>query len=100
MVHAITKHGPVVTEGTDGFPVPEGFFCVSGKGKEAKRQAGELGSLPTAEFLRQAKHATGDYHDAMTDGMFQRWCTERLKPAFEARFGTDMKIILVLDNAS
>ena len=60
MVHANTKHGPVVTEGTDGFPIPEGFFCVSGKGKEAKRQAGELGGLPTAEFLWQAKHATGE----------------------------------------
>ena len=73
---------------------------MRGKGKKAKQQAGELGSLPTAEFLWQAKHSTGDYHDAMTDVMFQRWCTDRLTPAFEALFGKDMKMILVLDNAS
>ena len=59
MVHAITKHGPVVTEGTDGFPIPEGFFCVSGKGMEAKRQAGELGSLTNSRVSLASETRNG-----------------------------------------
>lgn len=93
MVHAFTKDGPVVTEDADGFPIPEFFFSVGGKGTQAKQQAGELGSMPTAEFLWQAKHGSGDYHDALTEEMFMRWCSDRLAPAFQALVGEDRTVI-------
>ncbi|CAM9882425.1 unnamed protein product, partial [Ectocarpus sp. 4 AP-2014] len=72
MVHAITRHGPLA-ELQEGFPIPE--------------------------FLWQAKLATGDYHNAMTDGMFMQWLKHRLTPASDAQF-KNKKMFLVLDNAS
>lgn len=99
MVHAITKHGPLVSRGNDDFPIPEGPFAPKAKGR-GRAGAGEMGSLPTAECLWQAKHDKGDYHDAMTDKMFMDWLKKRLTPAFKEVFGSDKKMILVLDNAS
>ena len=99
MVHAITKHGPLVTRDGDGFPIPEGPFKpkADGRGREGP---GNLCEVPTAEFLWQAKHAKGDYHAAMTDKMFMDWIKMRLTPAFEKKFGKDKKKILILDNAT
>lgn len=81
MVHAITKHGPLVTrcdyESSDGGISQAGFSVEVGwfKGKEKGRgiQGKENfthAEVETAEFLWQAKLAKGDYHAAMTDGMF------------------------------
>lgn len=45
------------------------FTCVV----RVSRLRSKLGhgiSQPTAEFLSQAKHATGDCHDSMTDALF------------------------------
>ncbi|CAM9849405.1 unnamed protein product, partial [Sphacelaria rigidula] len=43
--------------------------------------------------------STGDYHDAMTDKMFEDWLKQRLEPAFKTAFPGE-EMILVLDNAS
>lgn len=98
MVHAITKHGPLVTRDENGVPIEEGWFTGE-KGKAGRgSDSFKMRSTPTAEFLWQAKLAKGDYHAAMTDRMFMDWLAHRLTPAFRAVFG-DKKMILVLDNA-
>lgn len=53
----------------------------------------------TAKILWQAKKATGDYHDAMTDKMFMDWIEYRLKLAFEAKY-EGRQVTLIVDNAS
>lgn len=101
MVHAITKHGPLA-ELQEGFPIREGWFKAK-ENRAKKIKPGEadfeMSDEQTAEFLWQAKLATGDYHNAMTDGMFMQWLKHRLTPAFDAQF-KNKKMFLVLDNAS
>lgn len=110
MVHAITKHGPLVTrcdaESSDGgieptgFPVEEGWFKGKEKGRGIQgKENFTHAEVETSEFLWQAKLAKGDYHAAMTDEMFMTWLEKRLTPAFRKVFG-DKKMILILDNAS
>jgi hypothetical protein len=41
----------------------------------------------------------GDYHDNFDGHVFMLWVERRLTPAFAARYGSDMKMILILDNA-
>lgn len=93
MLHAITKHGPLTAINANGFPIPENFFKpkANGKGKKGKRA---VVTKNTAGMLWQAKSSTGDYHDAMTEGMFMEWLKNCLAPAFEAAFGKN-KMILV-----
>ncbi|CAN0312171.1 unnamed protein product [Ectocarpus sp. 4 AP-2014] len=98
MVHAITKGGALAAVDENNFPIPEGWFKPKDKGK-GRQGAGSMGTEETAEMLWQAKRATGDYHDAMTDKMFMEWLERRLAPAFKAKYG-NKKMILVLDNAS
>lgn len=101
MVHAITKHGPLAKQ-EEGFPIREGWFKAK-ENRAKKIKPGEadfvMSDEQTAEFLWQAKLATGDYHNAMTDGMFMQWLKHRLTPAFDAQF-KNKKMFLVLDNAS
>ncbi|CAB1120439.1 unnamed protein product [Ectocarpus sp. CCAP 1310/34] len=86
MVHAITKHRPL-----EGFPIREGWFKAK-ENRAKKIKPGEadfeMSDEQTAEFLWQAKLATGDYHNAMTDGMFMQWLKHRLTPAFDAHSRT------------
>ena len=97
MVHAITKEGPLVGLTDDGQPIEEGWFKKRGNGK-GKQDPGPMGIEQTAEMLWQAKKSTGDYHDAMTDKMFEDWLKQRLEPAFKAAF-PGKKMIFVLENA-
>ncbi|CAB1120820.1 unnamed protein product [Ectocarpus sp. CCAP 1310/34] len=101
MVHAIAKHGPLA-ELQERFPIREGWFKAK-ENRAKKINPGEadfeMSDEQTAEFLWQAKLATGDYHNAMTDGMFMQWLKHRLTPAFDAQF-KNKKMFLVLDNAS
>ena len=46
-----------------------------------------------------AKSKTGDYHDNMDGEGFNWWLLHRLIPAFKFKYGDDMKMILVMDNA-
>ena len=46
-----------------------------------------------------AKSKTGDYHDNMDGEGFSWWLLHRLIPAFKFKYGDDMKMILVMDNA-
>ena len=82
ILHAVTKDGPLINDGelvyVDEFDSDE---------------------HPKAEMIFTAKKAQGDYHDTMDGDMFMLWIDNRLRPAFEATYGTDMKMILVLDNA-
>ena len=41
-----------------------------------------------------------DYHSNMNGENFMKWINESLVPCFKARYGTDMNMILILDNAS
>ncbi|CAN0283484.1 unnamed protein product, partial [Ascophyllum nodosum] len=81
--------------------VDSAFGRTTGKGQRMiiVHAITKWGPLKTAEFLRQAKSAKGDYHAAMTDAMFMEWLQHRLTPAFNEVF-PGKKIILVLDNAS
>ena len=99
IVHAITKHGPLVTR-KDGFPIEEGWFKAKATGRGKQGGDGfKMRTEPTAKFFWQEKSAKGDYHAAMTDTMFMERLEHRLVPAFEAEFPGE-KLILVLDNAS
>lgn len=113
MVHELTKEGPLVNrvpllvdlpcEKLKGFPIEEsGFKCKEGgKGIQGgKHDNFEIGNQPTAEYFWQAKLAKRDYHAYMTDVMFMDWLRHRLTPAFVDQFVADMKMIVVLDNAS
>lgn len=88
MAHAITKEGPLVNKGEDGFPIPDGPFKpavgsptrkksspIAGK---KRQQSGGMGSPATAEFLWQEKHGLGDYHNSMTDKMFMEFLERSL----------------------
>ena len=100
MVHAITKHGPLVSRDSNVVPIQEGWFKpkCKGKGREGSSDF-QMKDEDTAEFLWQAKLSKGDYHASMTDVMFMEWLERRLAPAFKKLFG-NKKMILVLDNAS
>ena len=41
-----------------------------------------------------------DYHKNMDGFMFMKWVDTSLVPCFKARYGEEMKMILILDNAS
>ena len=100
MVHAITKHGPLVSCDSNSVPIQEGWFKPKSKGKGREGSSDfKMKDEDTAEFLWQAKLSKGDYHASMTDVMFMEWLERRLAPAFKKLFGHE-KMILVLDNAS
>ena len=67
---------------------------VSESGFQQKREQAN-----TAEWVWQAK-SSGDYHDNMDGDEFEWWLENRLIPAFQAKFGDDKNMILVMDNAS
>ncbi|CAM9519091.1 unnamed protein product, partial [Sphacelaria rigidula] len=76
----------------------DGIDRTTGKGLRMIMVHAITKHRPLAKFLWQAKLATGDYHNAMTDGMFMQWLKHRLTPAFNAQF-KNKKMFLVLDNA-
>ena len=57
------------------------------------------GKYADSLLIFEAKRATGVYHDNMDGHGFERWIVNNLIPAFEAMYGEDKKMILVLDNA-
>jgi transposase len=72
----------------------------SGMGIEEGGVKGIMQPENTAEWVWEAKASRGDYHDQMDGDMFEWWLENRLFPAFEAKYGSEMKMILVMDNAS
>ena len=64
------------------------------------KPAGRVTKPARFSFAPQAKLKKGDYHDNMDGAMFERWLHTRLIPAFEEKYGSDMKMVLVMDNAS
>lgn len=90
-------------ESDEGFPIEEGWFQSEEGGRGIRRcnhDKFKIGGQPAAESLWRAKQAKGDYHAPMTDVKFMDWLKHHLTPSFEEQFGKDMKMILVLDNAS
>jgi transposase len=94
MVHAISKHGPVVTLDADGYPIVEGSLDGNGWG------------AVTAEMIYKAKSSHGDYHDNMDGDMFMKWFEERFHPTVTKlaelepeKYGNGKEKFLVLDNA-
>eukprot|EP01029_Cantina_marsupialis_P019581 TRINITY_DN4549_c0_g3_i2.p1 TRINITY_DN4549_c0_g3~~TRINITY_DN4549_c0_g3_i2.p1 ORF type:complete len:315 (-),score=88.54 TRINITY_DN4549_c0_g3_i2:209-1153(-) len=53
----------------------------------------------SCECFYPAYSNSADYHDNMDGDMFMLWVENRLIPAFEAKYGYDMKMVLILDNA-
>ena len=53
----------------------------------------------SAELIYEAKSPFGDYHSNMDGYNFRLWINQHLFPAFEAKYGYDKRMILVLDNA-
>ena len=53
-------------------------------------------------FATKAKLEKGHYHENMDGAMFERWLDTRfvLVHAFEEKYSKDMKMVLVVDNAS
>ena len=47
-----------------------------------------------------AKSGIKDYHDNMDGVGFEWWLENRLFSAFEAKYGAEKKMIVVMDNAS
>lgn len=86
ILHALTRDGMLFKEVNGERPEPEEW---------------ERGKVLNCEMIFRANSATGrrDYHDTMDGEMFERWLTKRLIPTFKAKYGRDMKMVLVLDNA-
>ena len=100
IVHAITKHGPVVTRDANGNPVEEN--SLDGE---------NISAAKTAELIFKAKSNKGDYHDNMDGEMFMQWLNHRLLPTVTELCKSDRRTygppsganqkekFLVLDNA-
>ena len=84
IVHAISKDGLVYAHVDGERPQPAEF---------------DSGRYPTAEMVFRAKSSRGDYHDNMDTDVFMMWIDRRLLPAFRAKYGPDMTLVLVIDNA-
>lgn len=85
------------TYGSDGVPHFGDEFVASGSGKALKKRVMGEGEH-TAEYLFIGK-SKGDYHDSMNAKNFSEWVEQRLVPTFVAKYGEEMRMILVLDNA-
>ncbi|CAF1341880.1 unnamed protein product [Rotaria sp. Silwood1] len=55
--------------------------------------------IVSAELIYEAKNPSGDYHCNMDGHNFRLWVNKFLFPAFEAKYGLNKRMILVLDNA-
>eukprot|EP01029_Cantina_marsupialis_P017919 TRINITY_DN404_c1_g1_i2.p1 TRINITY_DN404_c1_g1~~TRINITY_DN404_c1_g1_i2.p1 ORF type:complete len:426 (+),score=102.57 TRINITY_DN404_c1_g1_i2:161-1438(+) len=55
--------------------------------------------INSGESFYPAYSNSADYHDNMDGEMFMLWVQNRLFPAFQAKYGYDMKMFLILDNA-
>ena len=64
------------------------------------KPAGRVTKPARFSFAPQAKLKKGDYHDNMDGAMFERWLHTRLIPAFEEKYGSDRKMVLVMGNVS
>lgn len=64
------------------------------------KRFGDLGSVPTAECLWQAKHAKSEFCDAITDKMLMVCLEKRLTPTFRTVFEEHERMILVVDIAA
>ncbi|CAF1280510.1 unnamed protein product [Rotaria sordida] len=53
----------------------------------------------SAELIYEAKNPTGDFHSNMDGYNFRLWVEQYLFPAFEAKYGHQKRMILILDNA-
>jgi len=85
IVHAISKDGLI-------------YSCLA-DGERPKPAEFDSGIYPTAEMVFRAKSSRGDYHDNMDTDVFMMWLDRRLLPAFRAKYGRRMTLVLVLDNA-
>ena len=79
----------------------DGMLYKKVRGKRPEPEEWQRGKVLNCEQIFRAKASTGrrDYHDTMDGEMFELWLTNRLIPTFRAKYGRDMKMILVLDNA-
>ena len=75
LVHAITRDGLLHTTDTT------------------------TGEITSAEWIYEANNPTDDYHCNMDDHNFRLWINQFLFPAFEAKYGRNKRMILLLDNA-
>ena len=83
-MHVISKDGLIYSRVDGERPQPAEF---------------DSGKYPTAEMVFRAKSSRGDYHDNMDTDVFMMWIDRRLLPAFRAKYGPDMTLVLVIDNA-
>ena len=79
----------------------DGMLFKTVGGKRPEPEEWERGKVLNCEQIFRAKASTGrrDYHDTMDGEMFELWLKNRLIPTFKAKYGREMKLILVLDNA-
>ena len=88
IIGAITKDG--VLEKLEAGQVPSyhlGDECTSA-------------SVVTEKLSVAGAAETADYHDTMSGDKFLQWIRNRLIPAFEAVYGVDKKMVLIMDNAA
>ncbi|CAF4177578.1 unnamed protein product [Rotaria sordida] len=53
----------------------------------------------SAELIYEAKNPSGDFHSNMDGYNFRLWVKQYLFPAFEAKYGHQKRMILILNNA-
>jgi transposase len=89
LLHAITKDG--LLHNSDHASVVN---------LTAEQRANPYHKCATAEIImRDTTDGEGNYHDTMNGDVYMAWLENRLLPAFNVRYGVEMRMVLVLDNA-
>ena len=98
IVHAMTKDGLLCKLNEEGeydeSEIKNAYYKVA---SGIRKKSAEM--FYQAGLLSGGNQTQGDYHDNMDGVMFQRWVQTKLLPAFEARYGSEKKMILIMDNA-
>ncbi len=92
VLHAISKDGLIKTKDKDGNDI----HIDEDIANELQEEQSEV---LTAEKIWISKKKKGDYHKNVTSKLFMEWLNNRLIPTFQAMYGKQMRMILVMDNA-
>ena len=96
ILHAITVDGPLCDR-IDNHPVSDIEWGIN---NDVPKYVPRPDKRVTAELVWKADTHTGDYHDNMNSENFLNWVKNKLVPSFEACYGKNKQMVLVMDNAS
>jgi hypothetical protein len=71
---------------------------ILGSPLESNAQLDFSTSFPTSELIFECKKS-GDYHQQFNSEMYETYLKYRLIPAFKQKYGNNMKMILIIDQA-